>query len=179
MSRLLEFVFYRLLKWEILGEFPESEKQYVIIAAPHTSWLDFPLGLLVRSIKKKNIYFVGKKSLFRKPYGTLFRWLGGFPIDRSKSNNTVEFLKQKFKENPNFILAMSPEGTRQKVKNWKTGFYYVAKGAGVPVVKVALDFKNRKILIDQPFFLTKNIESDLKTIRQFFNGISGRFHNLS
>ena len=84
-----------------------------------------------------------------------------------------------FKRNENFKLGISPEGTRKKVQNWKTGYYYVAKKANVPVVKVALDFKNKQVLIDEPYFLTADAEQDMKTIKRFFHGVKGRFSELS
>ena len=179
MHRLSKFVLFTLLRWKIVGDFPGEVKQYVVIAAPHTSWMDVPLGILIRSIKKTKINFIGKKILFKNPQGFFFRWLGGFPIDRSKSNNTVQLLVDMFDQNKDFKLGISPEGTRQKVENGKTGYYYVAKKANVPVVKVALDFKNKQVLIDDPYFLTADDEQDMKIIKRFFHGVEGRFPNLS
>ena len=179
MHRISKFVLFTVLRWKIIGDFPREIKQYVVIAAPHTSWMDFPLGILIRSIKKAKINFIGKKILFKNPQGFFFRRLGGFPIDRTHSNNTVDLLVDMFKRNENFKLGISPEGTRKKVQNWKTGYYYVAKKANVPVVKVALDFKNKQVLIDEPYFLTADAEHDMKTIKRFFHGVKGRFSELS
>ena len=139
MRTLSSFIYYRLLGWKLVGSFPEVS-QCVVIVAPHTSWVDFIIGLLVRSIVGKEVHFIGKHSLFKPPFGWLFRWLGGTPIDRSKNQDTVASTVEIFKRKEVFRLALSPEGTRKKVETWKTGFYYIAKQAGVPVVMVALDF---------------------------------------
>lgn len=179
MYKLSKLILITILRWKIIGLFPENLNKYVVIAAPHTSWLDLPLGLLIRSFSFYKIHFVAKNNLFKFPYGIFFRWVGGFPIDRTKSNNKVQSLIDKFHENKIFILAISPEGTRKKTNKWKTGYYYIAKGAGVPIVKIALDFKNKQILIDSPFYPTDNSEKDLKEIKKYFKGISGRHPHLS
>ncbi|MEI6864496.1 1-acyl-sn-glycerol-3-phosphate acyltransferase [Flavicella sp.] len=179
MYELSKRILITILRWKIIGQFPKKIKQYVVIAAPHTSWVDFPLGLLIRCFSFQKIHFIGKKTLFNFPHGVFFRWVGGFSIDRSKSDNKVQFLIDKFHENENFILAISPEGTRKKTKKWKTGYYYIAKGAGVPIVKIALDFKNKQVLIDSPFYPTDNFKKDIQEIKKYFKGISGRHPHLS
>jgi 1-acyl-sn-glycerol-3-phosphate acyltransferase len=179
MHNFSKFIFFTFLRWKFTGSFPKDIKKYIIIVAPHTSWIDFPVGLLIRSITKLQIHFVGKKSLFKLPHGIFFRKLGGFPIDRTKATNTVEILVDKFKKEDEFILGISPEGTRKKVEKWKTGFYYVATLANVPIVKVALDFEHKNILIDAPFYPTDNPSEDLVSLKYFYNGINGRHPDLS
>ena len=179
MHVISKFIFHFLLGWKLIGKFPEQHKKYLVIAAPHTSWLDVPLGVLVRSITKTDIHFIGKKALFRLPQGIFFRWLGGFPIDRTKSNNTVDLLVSKFNENDSFVLGMSPEGTRKKVEKWKTGYYFIAKGAGVPIVKVALDFQNKEVRIDEPYFLTVDVQADMENIQSYYKGVKGKVPDFS
>ncbi|WP_152287187.1 1-acyl-sn-glycerol-3-phosphate acyltransferase [Flavicella marina] len=179
MHVISKFIFHFLLGWKLKGKFPEQHKKYLVIAAPHTSWLDVPLGVLVRSITKTDIHFIGKKALFRLPQGIFFRWLGGFPIDRTKSNNTVDLLVSKFNENDSFVLGMSPEGTRKKVEKWKTGYYFIAKGAGVPIVKVALDFQNKEVRIDEPYFLTEDVQADMENIQNYYKGVKGKVPDFS
>lgn len=179
MHHLSKFLFFFVFKWKLKGEFPKNLKQYILIAAPHTSWIDVPLGILIRAITKTNIHFIGKKSLFKLPQGILFRSLGGFPVDRTVSNNTVTYLVRKFEENPNFILGLSPEGTRQKVEKWKTGFYYIAKGANVPIVRVILDYQNKKVTILPPYYLTDTIENDMPLLKQAYKGINGKHPEFS
>ena len=179
MHLLSKFLFFTILRWKLKGEFPREIKQYVLIAVPHTSWVDVPLGLLIRSITKTEIHFIGKKKLFKKPLGFFFKWLGGFPVDRKNSNNSVEELAAKFKNNENFILGISPEGTRQKVTSWKTGFYYIAKEANVPIVAVALDYKRKTVSITSPFYLTDDADRDISYLQNYFKGVYGKHAHLS
>jgi len=104
-----------------VGNFPEVD-QCVIAVVPHTSWVDFFLGLLIRKVWNKEINYVGKKSLFRAPFGWFFKSLGGAPVDRSKNNNMVSATAAVFKERKIFRLTLAPEGTRKQVEKWKTGF---------------------------------------------------------
>ena len=179
MYYISKFIFFYVLRWKLNGELPKELKQYVLIAAPHTSWVDVPLGLLIRSMTKTNIQFIGKKSLFKQPQGFFFKWLGGFPVDRTTSSNNVDFFLKKFKDNEHFILGLSPEGTRQKAEKWKTGFYYIAKGANVPVVSIALDYRDKTVTIAPPFYLTDEADKDIAQLRKFFNGILGKHPHLS
>ncbi len=144
MHTLAKFIFYKLLGWHIVGKFPKLDK-CIVAVVPHTSWLDFFLGLLVRRVINQEINFIGKKSLFNPPFGWYFRWMGGAPIDRSKSSDTVTAIANIFNEKEVFRLALSPEGTRKKVEKWKTGFYYIAKAAKVPIVLVAFDYGKSKL----------------------------------
>jgi 1-acyl-sn-glycerol-3-phosphate acyltransferase len=159
--------------WKLIGPFPEVEK-CVVIVAPHTSWVDFLIGLLVRSILKKEINFIGKHSLFKPPFGWYFRWMGGTPIDRSKNSDTVVSTAKIFAQRKVFRLALSPEGTRKKVTKWKTGFYYIAKEARVPIVMVAFDYGKKQIKISGPVFPTDNKETDFKRYKDFFKGVVGK-----
>ena len=127
--------------WKIRGKFPYHLKKCVVIVAPHTSSWDFFLGLAVRSkLRLGFIHFLGKKELFDGPFGFLFRWLGGIPVDRFSSHNMVDQVVQKFKSEESFSLVLSPEGTRKKVERLRTGFYNIAQQAGVPLVMVGFDF---------------------------------------
>ena len=143
LHALSKFIFFRVMRWNLNGAFPELDK-CVVIVIPHTHWLDFPLGVIVRKVVNKKIHYIGKNTLFRAPYGWFFRWLGGTPVDRSKNTNMVDAVAQVFKEKEVFRFALAPEGTRKKVTALKTGFYYIAKKANVPIVMVAFDFGKEK-----------------------------------
>jgi 1-acyl-sn-glycerol-3-phosphate acyltransferase len=173
MHTLAKFIYFRLLGWKTVGEFPELEK-CVVAVVPHTSWFDFLLGLLVRRLVNQEINFIGKKSLFNPPFGWYFRWMGGAPIDRSKSSDTVTAIANIFKEKKVFRLALSPEGTRKKVTQWKTGFYYIAKAANVPIILVAFDYGHKQVKFSKPFIPTENKEGDFKKYRKFFEGSIGK-----
>ena len=153
-------------------------KKFVIIAAPHTSWQDFPIAILAKYALPIKANYVGKASLFKPPFGFFFRWLGGAPINRSKSTNKVQAIVNIFNSRTAFILAMSPEGTRQKVAKWRTGFYYIAKGAKVPIVMIALDFKNKQLILSEPYDVTDDMEADFKHFHSYFDGIEGKHPEL-
>ena len=155
-------------------------KKCIIIAAPHTHWIDFFIAIFARSLfKKKNVSFIGKKELFKFPLKYFLKWLGGIPVNRGSNSNSVDSIVEIFNQNNTFILGISPEGTRKKVDKWKTGFYYIAKKANVPVISVALDFENKQIVISKPFNLTEDINEDINHLRSFFKGVKGKIPEYS
>ena len=174
MQKLANFILTRILGWKFDGKFPLHIRQYVVIAAPHTSWVDFPIAILARMSSGIMIHFIGKDSLFKPPFGFMFRALGGTPVDRSKSNNLVDAIVSIFKNKPDFKLGLSPEGTRKKVEKWKTGFYYIAKGANVPIVMATLDFENKQIKISEPYYTTDNKEKDFEYFKAFYKNVKGK-----
>lgn len=173
MHKLAQFIYYRLLGWKIVGEFPQLNK-CVVVVVPHTSWTDFFLGLLIRRVIDQDINYIAKKSLFTPPFGWYFKWMGGAPIDRSKSSDAVTAIASIFDQKEVFRLALSPEGTRKKVEKWKTGFYYIAKAAKVPIVLVAFDYGKKQIKFSEPHVPTDDMEADFKTYRAFFKGVVGK-----
>ena len=174
MKAFSSFILYRLLGWKIINDFPQDIKKYVVIAAPHTSWMDFPIAILSRMALGTMVNFIGKGSLFKGPFGFLFRLLGGTPVDRSQNNNLVDSIVQLFNSKEEFRLGLSPEGTRKKVAKWKTGFYYIAKGANVPIVMATLDFGNKQIKISKAYTLTEDMDTDFKHFHAFFSDVKGK-----
>ena len=160
--------------WKYKGTFPSELKKYVIIAAPHTSWMDFPVAILARNASGEKINYIGKDSLFKGPFGFIFKALGGAPVDRSKNNNLVDAIVDIFNSREQFRLGLSPEGTRKKVEKWKTGFYFIAKGAGVPIVMATLDFGKKQIKISDPFYTTDDQEKDFEYFHSFYEGVKGK-----
>lgn len=140
---MTKFIFCTLFGWKIIGEIRLINK-CVIIVAPHTHWLDFFVALPVRRILNLEINFIGKKELFFFPLNYFLKYLGGSPVDRNSKSKTVDLIADKFNDKKIYRLALSPEGTRKKVDKWKTGFYYIAKKANVPIVSVSMDAKKRK-----------------------------------
>lgn len=178
MHQLAKFIYFKILRWKFIGDFPELKK-CVVIVVPHTHWQDFFLGLLVRRIINKEINYIAKKSLFKPPFGWYFKWMGGAPIDRSKTNDTVTAVAEIFNSKKEFRLALSPEGTRKKVTKWKTGFYFIAKAANVPIVLVAFDFGKKQVKISQPHYPSQDKEADFKLYQNFFNGVVGKIPHYS
>lgn len=160
--------------WEFQGSWPKGVKKSVVIVVPHTSWHDFYLGLMVRRILGVDIKYLAKKELFKPPFGWYFKWMGGTPLDRTPGQNKVEAISEIFKGREEFRLAMSPEGTRKKVKDWKTGFYYIAKAANVPIVMIAFDFGKKRVKISQPLYTTENRDDDFNKIREFYKDVMGK-----
>ncbi|MFD2725872.1 1-acyl-sn-glycerol-3-phosphate acyltransferase [Hyunsoonleella rubra] len=179
--RLAKFIYFKILGWQVDGHYKtlQSIKKAVIIAVPHTSWHDFYIGILVRGVLGIKVNFVGKKELFVFPFGFFFRALGGRPIDRHNKQNKVQAIAQVFESNENFKLAMAPEGTRRKVEQWRTGFYYIAKEANVPIVMFTLDFENKKNTFSKPFYPTSDVDADFKFMYRFFKGVKGKIPEYS
>ncbi len=171
---ITKFVFEKLMGWQIVGAFDPNIKKAVIIVVPHTSWHDFYIGVFTRKLVGVQINYIAKKELFQWPFGWYFRWMGGAPLDRTSGKNNVEAIAQLFKENDEFRLAMSPEGTRKKVMIWKTGYYYIAIAAKVPIICVAFDYLTKKVIINKPFYPTGNIDDDTLQLRSFYKGIVGK-----
>ena len=177
MRWLAKFIYFKLMGWKIVGNTNFSKDtvmKAVIIAVPHTSWHDFYIGVLLRKITNVKTNFVGKKELFTWPFGYYFRAIGGRALDRTSGQNKVEAIAKLFDESDEFRLTLAPEGTRKKVETWKTGFYYIAKTAKVPIIMFTLDFKNKQNKISEPFYPTDNIEADFKTMKAFFEGVEGK-----
>ncbi len=168
----------RMLGWKITTFLP-LPKQCVIIVVPHTSWMDFPLGLLTRGSMEENIRYAGKSSLFKPPFGWIFYALGGYPVDRSKRSNLVDAIVDIFNKVPDFKLAIAPEGTRKRVTDLKTGFYYIAKGAGVPIILCKFDYEHKNVDFSEPFFPTADKDADFEFIYKHFRGVKGKKSDYS
>lgn len=145
----------------------------MLIGAPHTSNWDFPIMLLVVLKLRLKLFWMGKNSLFVFPFGLLMRWLGGIPIDRSKSNNVVQQIAEEFERNDQFVVLIPPEGTRSKVDRWKTGFYHIALAARVPILLGYLDAPSKEAGLADFFTPTGDLEKDMSDIRAFYAGKTG------
>ena len=180
MGWLSKFIYHKVLGWKVTGftDFGKVKKA-VIIAVPHTSWHDFYMGVLLRSVIGIEANFVGKKSLFKWPFGWIFRSLGGAPVVRKRNEKQVESIARIFKGREVFRMAMSPEGTRKKVEEWRTGFYYIAKTANVPIVMFTLDFENKENRFSEPFYPTDDKEADFKFMRAYFKDVKGKVPEYS
>lgn len=144
-----------------------------MIVVPHTSWMDFITGVFARGSIGLEMHYVAKKELFVFPVGAWFRWMGGTALDRQKNENKVEAIANIFKNRKVFRLAIAPEGTRKKVYSWKTGFYYIALKANVPIIAVAFDYGRKEVKIAEPFYPTGNKEEDFKTLEANYKGVTG------
>jgi 1-acyl-sn-glycerol-3-phosphate acyltransferase len=171
---ITKFIFHKLLGWKITGRFVPEIKKAVIIVVPHTSWHDFYIGVFTRRISKVKIHYVAKKELFKWPFGWYFRWMGGAPLDRTPGQNKVEAIAAIFNNKEEFRLTLAPEGTRKKVATWRTGYYYIAMSAKVPIIPVSFDYKTKTVTINPPFYPTGDIEADTVVLRSFYDGVVGK-----
>ena len=159
-----------------MNEFPNHLKKAVVIVAPHTYWKDFTIGIAFRSVLKiKYGKYLGKAEVFTGPFGFLFRWLGGTGVDRFSKRGVVDQVVEKFNNTDNLFLALSPEGTRKKVDKLRTGFYYIAKKAKVPIVMIGLDYSKKELSVAKPFYTTDDETADFKKILEFFAPLRGYY----
>ena len=171
---IYKFIFSNLFGWKVVGDIDDNIKKCIVIAVPHTSWWDFFLGIFSRAILEKEINYVGKKELFVFPFGYFFKWTGGTPLNRQAKENKVDSIARIFESKEVFRLAIAPEGTRKKVSEWKTGFYYIALKANVPILPVAFDYGKKEVVYHKPFYPTGNIEEDMKILQSYFKGVKGK-----
>ena len=170
----LSWLFLRLAGWKMIDPAPDLPK-FVLIGAPHTSNWDFVLTLAYAFVYGKRVFWMGKNSLFKFPFNRFFRWMGGIPIDRSKAHGVVAQTVEKFNGADELAICIAPEGARKRVPKWKTGFYHVAHGAGIPIVLGFLDYKKRQGGFGPVFMPTGDIEADMLEIRAFYATVTGRY----
>lgn len=159
--------------WRPLGERPTAPK-FVLIAAPHTSNWDLVLMLLFAIHFDLSISWVGKHTLFRPPLGPLMRWLGGIPVDRRASHDVVKHLAEVFAAADRLVIAVPTEGTRSRTEHWKSGFYWIARGAGVPIVLGTLDYARKLGGFGPTVAPTGDVKADMDVIRAFYADKIGR-----
>ena len=159
--------------WRFEGNFPDRAKM-VVIVAPHTSNWDFLVGLLAKIALRLKGSFIGKHTLFRWPFGTFLRAIGGIPVNRAAPLGVVEDALRAFRDQDRLLLVIAPEGTRRKVEKWKSGFYRIAEAVGVPIALVAFDYRRQVVRIGPSFEPTGDYERDLAEIQSHFDASMGR-----
>jgi 1-acyl-sn-glycerol-3-phosphate acyltransferase len=173
--RGFSLAFLKLTGWKVVGQLPANGRTSVLIAAPHTSNWDLPYTLLVAFALRLNIYWMGKEQIFKPPFRAVMMWLGGIPIRRESANNVVAASVAALQAaDVPLQLVVPPEGTRSKVRYWKTGFYYIAMGAQVPIVMSFLDYGNKVSGLGPMFEPTGDIEADMVRIKAFYAPFKGK-----
>ena len=165
--RLLSILILKVMGWKAVG-CPIKNARFVLIGAPHTSNWDFPLMIMVVLKLRLKVFWMGKNTLFPFPVGWFMKWLGGIPVDRSRAHNLVDQTVAQYKSNPEMIVLVPPEGTRSKVKEWKTGFYRIAVAAEVPVLMGYVDASKKEAGLADFFYPTGDLEVDMPAIRAFY-----------
>ncbi len=171
MLRWIALFGLKVLGWQVVGEIPQTKK-FVLIAAPHTSNWDLLVLLAVAQVFQIRLRWLGKKSLFKGIWGNFMKGLGGIPVDRSARQNMVQQAAVVFQQEEILVLAIPPEGTRRKVDRWKSGFYYIALTAQVPIVCGFIDYRRKISGTGPTVHPTGNTEADMKVIREFYQDIT-------
>jgi len=170
---MLGWLYLKLFGWRLTGQPPKLCK-FVVIAAPHTSNWDVPLMLAISYVYGIPLSWIGKHTLFKWPLGIIYSWLGGIPIHRETHQKVVDQMVQLFKERDSLFLTLSPEGTRSRTKSWKSGFYYIARGADVRIVVAFVDYKKKIGGIGLTLNPSGDIQADMEILRNFYQGVTGK-----
>ncbi len=165
--------FYRRQKWTAMGEVPEP-RRFVIVAAPHTSNWDFLYFVGLTEAVGIRSHFMAKSSLFKWPFRNFLLQMGGIPVKRKSSHNYVQQMIDEFDKRDEFILTVAPEGTRSNVAQWRTGFYHIAHGAGVPIVVGMMDYGKKRGGLGEVIIPTGDYEADMKKISAFYHSVTPR-----
>jgi 1-acyl-sn-glycerol-3-phosphate acyltransferase len=166
-----------LFGWKAMGEVPASGK-FVLVGAPHTSNWDFPIAIAASFVYRIKIHWLGKDSLFHWPFGWLMRKLGGIPIDRSHPHGVVRQLKRKYDESDNLIIVIAAKGTRKKTQYWKSGFYWLAHSAQVPILCSFYNYEKKEVHIGLMVLPSNDIKKDMDILREYFSDMRGKYPEL-
>lgn len=173
-TRALAVLFMALIGWRVTGGLPNLDK-FIIVGAPHTSNWDFVLVMATATAVGVRISWMGKHSLFRGPMNPVFRWMGGIPINRQATQGVVGENVRAFHGRDKLVLCITPEGTRSKVREWRSGFYQIALGAGVPILLAAFDYTHKAVALGPVIEPTGNYEADLAQIKAHYATIRGKY----
>ncbi len=175
LLRALSRAFLRATGWQLAGQLPADQPKCVLIGAPHTSNWDLPYTLMVAFALRLNIRWMGKQQIFRWPFGALMRWLGGIAVDRSQSTNLVSASAQALRAAPGALqLVVPPQGTRSQTPQWRTGFYWIAHEAGVPIVLAYMDYPRKLSGLGPVVHPSGDITADLPKIQAYYAQYKGK-----
>ncbi|MDP2250587.1 MAG: lysophospholipid acyltransferase family protein [Hydrogenophaga sp.] len=175
LLRAFSIGFLKVTGWRVEGSLPAHASRSVLIAAPHTSNWDLPYTLMVAFALRLNIRWMGKQGIFRAPFGGVMRWLGGIPVNREQSTNLVAASAKAIREADGPLqLIVPPEGTRSKTRYWKTGFYYIAREAQVPIVMAYMDYERKISGLGPLFEPNGDVEADMAAIKAFYAPFKGK-----
>jgi 1-acyl-sn-glycerol-3-phosphate acyltransferase len=175
LLRGFSVAFLKLTGWKVEGALPPEAHKSVFIAAPHTSNWDLPYTLMVAFVLGLNPYWMGKQSIFKAPFGGIMRWLGGIPVNREQSSNLVAASADAIRAADGPLqLIVPPEGTRSKTRYWKTGFYYIALGAQVPIVMAYMDYSAKRSGLGPLFQPSGDVQADMAAIKAFYAPFKGK-----
>lgn len=174
MKKIIGRFLMKITGWKITGQYPYDLNKCILCVAPHTSNWDFPKGIMVNWSQGTDIKFVAKHTLFKPGIGWLFRGLGGYPVDRTKRTNFADSVIDLFNSKEKFVLTLTPEGKRGRVNRFKSGIYYIANGANVPIIPTKFDYANKEIHFGEPFYTSDDREKDLRELWDYFIGVQAK-----
>lgn len=177
ITRFFIFLF-KLNGWKIVGTVPPEIKKAVVIAAPHTSNWDFIYAMAIFKMLKLNVRYLIKKEVNFFPLSILLKNTGAIPVERSKKQNLTDQIIEKFNQSEELLVTVPAEGTRKRVEKWKSGFYYAALGAQVPILPGYLDYRKKEGGFGPAIYPTGNVEEDLLKLRKFFENKTGKYPEL-
>ncbi|MDB4890000.1 MAG: acyltransferase [Gemmatimonadetes bacterium] len=157
----------RVAGWKLVGDLPPIPK-FLIVVAPHTSNADFFVGLATKLALDLDAHWFGKDTLFRAPMGTFMRAIGGRPVHRAAPEGMVLAMAETIRAEPEFVLVITPEGTRKAVAQWRTGFYHIAEAADIPIVPVWFDWSRKEVGIGQPMRASGDLASDVAALQSLY-----------
>ncbi len=167
-----------LFGWDVVGQVPPGGK-FIVIGAPHTSNWDFPFMLASVYIFRFKVSWMGKNAMFRKPFSGLMRWLGGIAINRDSEHGVVDQIAKQFRDSQQLAVVIAPSGTRKKRDYWKSGFYWIAYAAQVPILCGYLDYVRKTACLGLSFVPSGDIKKDMDRIREFYEGVRGKHPELA
>lgn len=174
-ARAMGRLWFKVFGWKLEGALPPNTTKVVIIAAPHTTNWDLPYMLASAYLLGMRPSWLGKKQLFRPPFGWFMRALGGVPIERSKRSNVVQDVAARFSQVDRLFLVVPPSGTRSRAPHWKSGFYHIAHAAGVPILCTFLDYGRKVAGVGPALMATGDVRADMDKIRAFYGPIQGKY----
>ena len=171
--RVLSKIILKIIRWRVDGSLPVDQKKYVLIVAPHTSNWDFFLFVLTVSVLRLQPSVLIKDTLFVGPLGWFLRYCGAIPVNRRQAGSLVTYISGIYEEREEFVLIITPEGTRSPNANWKRGFHHVARAAEVPILVVYVDSAVRTIGIEGLMEPSEDVDGDIQKLKTFFDGKKG------
>ncbi len=177
MVRQICTCIFKISGWKFVDKIPKDLRSFVFIGAPHTSNHDFFPAMAVADLMKRNARFVIKSEWMKFPFGLIMKPAGAIGLNRKNvaggKESTTDVMADLFKTIPDLALMISPEGTRSPVKSWKTGFYYIAQKAGVPIVLGYADYENKEAGMGLVIY-PSDFEKDMRAIMEFYRNIKGK-----
>ena len=175
-----KFLFTKVWGWKVVGTYPREIKKFLITVAPHTSFWDVPIGIIFRNWYAVQINFIIKAEIANhKIVGPFIKWLGGIAVDRSQANNFVHAVADQYAKYDNLYICITPEGTRKKVTKFKSGFYYIAKRANIPVLPIIFDFQHKTLHIKELVHLGDDATTEIARFENIYKGYIGKHPSKS